>query len=733
MPDWRGCSSMVRPRCSTDRMSTRPSRPFAIWSALACAAAAPFLLMPGPLMAADAQNADYPLPTFGGWGVNPADIDRASRPGDDFFAYVNGKWERAEVIPDQYVYSGNVLALRLGSERAVRAIIEELAATPHPDGTIEQRLADSYRAFLDRPAIDAAGMAPAQPFLDRIRAATTRAQLAALMAEPGMPSPIGFDVDIDPNAPTANAAFAGIGGLGLPDRDYYLSDTVRNVDLRTKYKATLAFLLGKAGYADAAAVAERVYEFEHQIALVSWDRALSRNPLLTTNVVPLTTFESWGSDFPLTPLIDGSALGKVASLIVREVPPDAARAAALDLSAADLARLGGGMPALAKLLGATDPATIQAWMAAHFLRAHAAVLPSDIDDAYFAFYGKTLSGQEKQRPRWQRAVGAVEGQMGEAIGKIYVARNFPPSSKVAMEKLVANLRAAMAVNLKDLAWMTPETRAAARTKLDQFGVKIGYPEKFKTYDGLVIRPDAPLANAIASERWHWQDQLRELAEGVDKTKWLMTPQTVNAYYMPTANEIVFPAAYLQPPYFNPRADDAVNYGAVGATIGHEIGHGFDDQGSRYDGTGQLRDWWTQADRKTFETLTARLVAQYDRQCPYDEGKTCHNGRLTLGENIGDLGGLSMAYAAYHLSLHGKPAKVIDGLTGDQRFFLSYAQAWRWKMREAFGRQLLKTDPHSLANARVNAVLPNFDPWYKAFNVKPGDKLYLPPEQRVHIW
>jgi putative endopeptidase len=701
------------------------TRSAAMLLALSCAAAA------FPARAAD--PVDYPVATYGGWGVNPADIDTSARPGDDFFAYVNGKWLRREVIPAQYVYSGTVLALRVGSERAVRAILDELAATPHPQGSVEQRLADSYRAFCDQAAIDAAGMAPAKPYLDRIRAAATTAQLSALMAEPGMPSPINFNVEIDPNAPTANAVFAGIGGLGLPDRDYYLTDTPRNLDLRAKYKALLTFLLTRAGYADAADEAERVYEFEHAIAALKWDRAVARNPLLTTNVVPLATLESWGTQFPLKPLIDGSSLGTVATVIVEEVPPDIARAAALGLKPADLAKLGGGMPALGQFLGTADPAVIRAWMAAHFLRTHAAVLPADIDDASFAFYGKVLTGQEVQRPRWQRGVAAVQGQMGEAIGKIYVERNFPPSSKLAMEKLVANLRAAMAANLKDLAWMTPATRAAAQTKLDQFGVKIGYPENFKTYDGMVIRADAPLANAIESDRWHWQDHLRELAAGVDKGKWLMTPQTVNAYYEPTANEIVFPAAYLQPPFFNPKADDAVNYGAVGSTIGHEIGHGFDDQGSRYDGTGRLRNWWTDADRTTFEALTAKLVAQYDRQCPYDEGKTCHNGRLTLGENIGDLGGLAMAYEAYHLSLHGKPAKVIDGLTGDQRFFLAYAQAERWKLREAFGRQLLKTDPHSLAQARVNAVLPNFDPWYKAFDVKPGDKLYLPPDQRVHIW
>ena len=682
---------------------------------------------------AAAAKVDYPLPTFGGWGVNPADIDRTARPGDDFFAYVNGKWARAEVIPEQYSYSGNALALGLGADRAVRAIIDELATKPHAQGTIEQRIADSYKAFNDQAAINAAGLSPAQPFLDRIRAATTRAGLAALMGEPGIPSPIGLNIDADPNHPAANAVFAQITGLGLPDRDYYLTDTVQNVELRAKYQAYLAFMLGRAGLPDPSAQAARIYEFEHQIAQVQWDRAVARNPLLTTNVVPMATVTGWGGEFPVAALIDASQLAAVPAIIVSEVPPDAARIAATALSPADQAKLGGGMPALIALLGKSDPATIQAWMIAHFLSAHAAELPADIDDANFAFYGKVLNGQQSQRARWERGIEAVNGQMGEAIGKLYVERNFPASSKAAMEKLVANLRAALAANLKDLAWMTPTTRVAARAKLDQFGVKIGYPERFKTFDGMVIRADAPLANVIAAQRWQWQDSLRELAQGVDKTKWQMTPQTVNAYYNPTANEIVFPAAFLQPPYYNARADDAVNYGAIGAVIGHEIGHGFDDQGSHYDGTGRLRDWWTPEDRKTFDALTARLVAQYDKQCPYDEGKTCHSGQLTLGENIGDLGGLSMAYEAYHLSLRGRPAKVIDGLTGDQRFFLAYAQSERWKLRDAFGRQLLKTDPHSLATARVNAVLRNFGPWYRAFDIKPRDKLYLPPEDRVHIW
>ncbi len=699
----------------------------------ACLAAASLLILAAaPARAGDAPAA-YPMPTFGGWGFNPADIDPAVKPGDDFFAYVNGKWERAEVIPPQYPYSGNALALRLGAERAVRDIVEGLAAKPQRPGTTPRRIADSYAAFLDRAAIDAAGMAPAKPFLDAIRKANSRARLSALFAQPGFPSPIGFYVSIDRENPAANVVYTGVGGIGLPDRDYYLIDTERNREIQTKYRAYLAFLLGKAGYADPAATAAQVYEFERKIAVLDWDRALSRNPILTTNRLSRADLLGLSGAFPLAPLLAGSGLARTPAMIVGEVLPSPEKVARLGLTNTDLAKLGGGFPALVKLLGEEPLPVLQAWMAAHFLSDNAAVLPSDIDDASFAFFAKTLQGREQQRERWQRGIATIEAQMGEAIGQIYIEKHFPPSSKAAMIKLVANLRGALAANLKDLPWMTPATRAAAQRKLDAFGVKIGYPDKFKSYAGLNLKPGQPLANAVEAARWQWQDQLRELAKPVDKTKWLMTPQTVNAYYMPPANEIVFPAAYLQPPYFNPKADDAVNYGAVGATIGHEIGHGFDDSGSRYDGTGALKDWWTEQDRKTFDALGDKLAAQYDAQCPLDGGKTCHSGRLTLGENIGDLGGLSMAYQAYQLSLGGKPAPVIDGLTGDQRFFLSYAQGWRWKYREAFARQLLKTDPHSLAMARVNAVVRNFDPWYAAFGVKPGDKLYLPPEQRVRIW
>jgi putative endopeptidase len=711
---------------------------FAAALAATTALAAPALAQTAPASpaapaAAPAPQKEYVIPAFGGWGFNPADLDKSVKPGDDFFAFVNGKWMAKEEVPAQYPYSGVALGLRLGAERAVRTIVQDMATGTYPEGSLEWRVGQAYKAYTDTAAINAAGLAPAKPYLDRISAIKTRSDLAQAFAVVGIPAPFGQGVSIDIKNPGANALYAGVGGLGLPDRDYYLVDNDKNQAIRAKYKDYLAFLLGKAGYADPAATAGKVYDLEKQFAAIGWDRALSRNPELTANRVTPAQLSAMAGGFPIQETLAGLKIDNVPYMYVSQIPPSAETIAKLGLTPDQVKKLGGGMPAMLALMNTAPIEDIKAWMAARFLSGASAVLPTDIDDANFDFYGKVLSGRTQQRERWSRGLDFVQGAMGEAIGKLYVERNFPASSKVAMQELVGNLRAALASNLKTLPWMTPATRVAAQRKLDAFGVKIGYPDNFKTYDGLTVVPGNALATAMAVGDWGWKDQLHDLANPVDKGKWLMTPQTVNAYYMPPANEIVFPAAYLQPPYFNPKADAAVNYGAVGATIGHEIGHGLDDQGSKYGPTGALENWWTDTDRKTFETLTAKLAAQYDKECPYDDGKTCHNGRLTLGENIGDLGGLSMAYQAYKLSLKGKPAPVLDGLTGDQRFFLSYAQAWRWKYREAFGRQLLQTDPHSLAEARVNAVVRNFDPWYKAFNVKPGDKLYLAPKDRVRIW
>jgi putative endopeptidase len=682
--------------------------------------------------AATAEEDPAPM-TFPGWGVNPADFDPAVRPGDDFDAYVNGKWKAATKIPPKYPYYGVTTNLRIGSERAVKGIIDDLAARPNAPGSVEQRVADMYRAFLDVEAINRAGLAPAKPYLDRIAAVKSHDELAALWARNGYPAPFGEGVSIDPGDPKSNIVFVGLGGIGLPDRDNYLVDNPRNLEMRSKYIDYLAFLLGKGGQASPRPTAEAVYELEKKMAAAMWDRALSRNPEITTHRMSHADFVAAARPFPMERYLAGRGLLPTDRFNVAEIPPTPQVVAAQGLTPAQLAKLGTGLPAMMKLIMATPLDTWKAWMIARVLSGNSGLLPSDIDDANFAFYGKYLQGRERQRDRWQRAVGEVEGSLGEAIGKVYVERHFPPSSKAAMEELVGNLRAAMTENLKTLQWMTPATRTAAKAKLDALSVKIGYPDKFETYDGLVVRPDDPIGNRIAAADWQWAKDLSDLRKPVDRSKWLLTPQTVNAYYMSTANDMAYPAAYLQPPNFNPSADPAVNYGAIGATIGHEIGHGFDDEGSRYDGTGALKNWWTPEDAATFKKLGERLEAQYNAICPLDGGKACLNGKLTLGENLGDLGGISMAYKAYRLSLKGKEAPVIDGLTGDQRFFLSYAQHYRTIYRDPFLRQLMETDPHSPGFARVNAILRNFDPWYAAFKVKPGDKMYLPPEQRVRVW
>jgi len=683
--------------------------------------------------AAAAADEDPPQMTFPGWGLDPADLDRSVKPGDDFDAFVNGKWKAATAIPAKYPAYGVTTNLRIGSERAVRSIIDDLAAGQNAPGSLEQRVADMYRAYLDTAAINRAGLAPAKPYLDRIAAVRSHDELAALWAVTGYPAPMGTFVSIDRGDPNSNILFFGIGGIGLPDRDNYLVDNARNLEMRGKYLDYLTFLLGKAGHAAPRAAAESVYALEKKIAAAMWDRALARNPELTTSRMSHAELVALARPFPIERYLAGRQILASDRFNVMNVPPSAEKIRSQKLTPEQLAKLGTGLPAMMSLIMATPLDTWKAWMNVRLLSGNADLLPSDVDEANFAFYGQYLQGRERQRDRWQRAVSEVEGSLGEAVGKVYIERHFPPSSKAAMEGLVANLRLAMTENLKDLAWMTPATRTAAKAKLDALRVKIGYPNKFETYDGLAVTPGDPIANRLSAARWQWQDQLDELRKPVDRDKWLMTPQTVNAYYMPTANDMAYPAGYLQAPNFNASADPAVNYGAIGATIGHEIGHGFDDNGSRYDGTGALRNWWTPEDAATFSKLGERLEAQYNAICPLDEGKKCLNGKLTLGENLGDLGGLSMAYKAYRLSLNGEEAPVIDGFTGDQRFFLSYAQHYRTIYRDPFLRQLIETDPHSPGFARVNAVLRNFDPWYAAFKVKAGDKLWLPPAERVRVW
>jgi putative endopeptidase len=525
----------------------------------------------------------------------------------------------------------------------------------------------------------------------------------------------------------------GFNGMGLPGREYYLDPTPSNLELQTAYRKHLAFLLDNAGYADPQATAEAVYAFEHKVAELEWAPVMLRNADLTYNLLTADELKSLVPGFPMDAVLAAGKVSSTASFLAPQMPPTPAEVTELGLTAEDMTNMGGGLPAMMKLLSETPLPVLKAYLAAHFIDGHSDVMPAAIDEAHFALFDQMLYGRQEQQPRWKRAIASVEGQIGELLGASYVSKYFPPANKAAMVDLVENLRRAMSLNIEDSDWMSAETKAQAQAKLAAFDPRIGYPDTFKTYDGLTILADNPLANQISAARWSYDYDVNRLGKPVDRTEWPYGPQTVNASYSPNMNSITFPAGYLQPPNFNASADPAVNYGAIGSTIGHEMGHGFDDQGSKYDAAGSLRNWWTEADRDAFEALTRKLVAQYNAYCPLDDGTTCVNGGLTLGENIGDLAGLEMAYRAYHLSLNGQEAPVIDGLTGDQRFFLSYAQSHRTVWRDQLLRNVMLTDPHSPDVFRVNGVVRNVDAWYKAFNVTPDDDLYLPPEERVHIW
>ena len=679
------------------------------------------------------------------WGTAGLDLeamDKRFAAGDDFFCHVNGLWYSNFDMPEDKTRFGAFTLLRDKSEARVKVIIDELAAAQPDIATIEGKVAAYYNAYLNTDAIETAGMMPVQPYLDQINAMTTVEDLAMVFAGNGFSSPVGGWVDVD-SLDTENYIFyLTQGGLGLPDRDMYLNDEGKNIETREGYLSYLTLLLGEAGYADSAEAAARVMALETEIAKVHWDRTVGRNRNLTYNKISKADLIVLGGEFPVEIMLKELKLSGQDEFVVRQVTPDAEEIAELGLTEEQVAKIsGGGIAGLMSLMASADLNDWKAYLTAHFLSDFSSVLPEKIDQASFAFYSKQLSGQEQQRPRWKRAVGAVEGALGEAVGKVYAERYFPTENKVAMDELVSNLRRAMADNLNDLDWMGAETKVEARDKLAKFTPKIGYTEKFETYDSLTVGNSA-FGNVMASGEWGYTDMIAQLGQPIDKTEWFMLPQTVNAYYSPNRNEIVFPAAILQPPFFNINADPAVNYGAIGGVIGHEIGHGFDDQGSKSDGDGVLRNWWTDKDNEAFVAKTDALVGQYDSFCPLDEGTACVNGRLGLGENTGDLGGLSMAFKAYKLSLDSngdgqlsadEQAPIIDGYTGEQRFFMAWAQVWRAKYREEALRQQLIRGPHSPPYYRVNGVVRNFDEWYEAFDIGPDHALYLPPEQRIRIW
>ncbi len=679
------------------------------------------------------------------WGSAGLDLearDLRFDAGDDFFCHVNGGWYNNFVMPEDKTRYGAFTILSDKSEARVKAIIEELATAAPDVATLEGKVAAFYNAFLNTAAIESAGLSPAQGYLDKIAAIDSRADLAMTFASVGFSSPIGGWVDVDSKDTDKHIFYVTQSGLGLPDRDMYLTDDGKNIETREGYLRYLTLLLDAAGYADAPATASRVLALETQIAAAHWDRTVGRNRDLTYNKLSRAEVIAMGGDFPVEVMLKSLGLEDQASFVVRQVTPEEAEITELGLSAEQVAKIsGGGIAGLFSIMNEADLEDWKAYLNAHFLSDHASVLPAAIDQASFDFYSKQLRGQAQQRPRWKRAVRAVEGALGEAVGKVYAARYFPPENKAAMDVLVSNLRRAMADNLNQLDWMGEATKIEARDKLAKFTPKIGYTEKFETYDTLAIS-DSAFNNAMAASQWGYADMLSKLGQPIDKTEWFMLPQTVNAYYSPNRNEVVFPAAILQPPFFNIDADPAVNYGAIGAVIGHELGHGFDDQGAKSDGDGVLRNWWTAEDKAAFEAKTDALVGQYNSFCPLDNGTTCVNGRLGLGENTGDLGGLSMAYKAYKMSLdvdgdgvisESEEAPMIDGLSGDQRFFMAWAQVWRNKYREASLRQQLIRGPHSPPYFRVNGIVRNFDEWYEAFDVGPDHQLYLPPEQRIRIW
>ena len=658
-----------------------------------------------PAMARDGK------PAFAPWGVDLTAMDNQVKPGDDFFRYVNGAWDkRTQIAPDRtFVGIDSVLNDQL--DRDVRAIVEDMAKDSAASGPIGQQVGDFYASWMDEAKIAALGTAPLKPHLDRIAAIKDKGELVELFATTGYPSPVGIAIFPDLSEPTKYGVYAGQGGLGMPNRDYYLLEGAKYDGYRAAYKAYLTRLQQLAGIADAAAKAERIFALETAIAKVHWKPEDSRDVSKIYNPMDRAKLNAFAPQFQWDRSLPNAGLGDVKTIVVTET------SAVQDIG---------------KLVDSVPLDTWKEYEAAHFISGHASYLTKDFDQARFDFYSKTLRDVPNQRDRWKRGVDIVNGALGEAVGQIYVQRHYPPEASRQMGELIENFRAALQEKIETNSWMDAPTKKEALAKLATFDPRTGHPVKYIDYSSLKVDRGDLFGNVLRSEQFEWNLQLERMKMPVDRTLWGMTPQTNNAYYDPTQNQITFPAGILQPPYFDPDADPAANYGSIGATIGHEIGHGFDDQGRKFDGSGKLRDWWTPASAKQYEGRAAELVKQYDA---YEPIPGVHiKGQLTLGENLGDLGGLEVAYAAYrrYVAKHGEPA-VIGGLTGDQRFFIAYGYSWQRKNREGALRAQLLTDEHSPAEYRVNGVVRNMDEWYKAFGVKPGDKMYLPPEKRVRVW
>ncbi|MHA3723856.1 M13 family metallopeptidase [Leucobacter sp. HY1910] len=650
-------------------------------------------------------------------GIDLAELDPATRPQDDLYRHVNGRWiDRTEIPGDKARY-GSFAVLAENAEAAVRDIITgtEAPAAGAPAQTEADKVAALYASFMDTERVDALGAQPIAPDLARAAEVTSITELVALVAElerQGLSGFYGMFIDNDPGNPERYIVFVMQGGIGLPDESYYREEQF--AEIREQYRAHIARMLALAGVADAERVAELAYGLEARIAESHWDKVASRDIQKLYN---LRTFEGLGE---ITPELDWP------TYLAAMGAPESAFA---EVVAAQPEALAG----LAALLVDSELEAWKAWLTWSIVRGSAALLSQEISRANFDFYGTALTGAPEQRDRWRRGVSFVEGAMGEAVGKLYVERHFDENSKGAMDELVGHLIEAYRDSITSLSWMSPETRERALDKLDKFTPKIGYPVKWRDYSALAADSGDLLGNSRHVAEYEFAREFAKIGKPIDHDEWFMTPQTVNAYYNPGFNEIVFPAAILQPPFFDVAWDAATNFGAIGAVIGHEIGHGFDDQGSRYDGDGKLVDWWTEGDREAFEKLTGALIEQYNELSPEGADGQKVNGELTIGENIGDLSGLEIAWKAYLRSLAGAESPVIDGLTGAERFFLAWSQAWQQKSRPAETVRLLTIDPHSPNEFRCNQIVKNLEAFHTAFETQPGDGLWLDEAERVSIW
>jgi putative endopeptidase len=656
-------------------------------------------------------------PQIGAWGFDLGAMDKSVKPGDDFFRYVGGTWMKNTQIPPDRSRWGSFDILRAKSEEDVKTLVNDVSSHKQPAGSPEQKVADFYASYMDTKAIEAQGLKPFQADLDRIAAFKSHDDVATFIGEPGTAAntPIALVFGLDDKNPDRYSVDVFQAGLGMPDRDYYLKSDAKFAETRVAYRAYIEKMLGLAKYANAAGAADAIMALEMKIAELQWPIEKLRDVELAYNPRSRAELVSSAPEFAWEAALKSAGLLNQNFFLLRNPEPVAG---------------------LAKLFRATPVETWRAYMTFHYLNAQADIMPVAFDDLASDFNGKTLSGTPQKLDRWKRAVTALSGNFGEqplglAVGQIYVKRHFTPEAKAQMQALVGNLLAAYRERIANLEWMSPETRMVALRKAETVRVKIGYPDKWRDYSALDIRPGDAYGNRKRAGMWDWNRQASRLANKTDKSEWGLAPQIVNAQYNPVWNDISFPAAILQAPFFDPNADAAINYGGIGGVIGHEMGHGYDDQGAKSDENGVLRSWWKKEDEERFAVKVKALAGQYSKFQPLPGLYV--NGDFTSGENIGDLGGLSVSRHAYQLSLKGKTPAVLDGFTGDQRVFLGWCQVWRTNIRDERLRAQVTADVHSPAEFRCNGVVRNIDGWYDAFGVKPENKLYLKPEERVRIW